>query len=408
MNSLRRFPASSLAPAAVLLAAALPTGFDLGLLVAGVALAFVVLGGSGLRRFSTTDALVLALIAAYTVTSSTGIHPARSLVLGYPLALGAVLYVVVSRSQAGAADLRRGAVALSAVALVFVVWTLVTPSPDDSAAGRILSTGNLLFVVPNDAILLAVIAALVLPLSFDSDRRLRPLGLVVWIASLSLAFVLESRGIVVALLAAAALWALSELRREPRTTWILLASVVALVIIDLAFGGPFRSKFDGLWDNRFILWQSAWRQFMDAPFLGQGPGSFGLLHEPALVSGGSRPFDDRVMPWPHNLMLEALAGGGLALAVTVVALWSHGLYLAFRRSGPGVWRRACGIALLVLGLAAVYEASLLRLWFTLTLFTLIGYLDALETRRHAPRIASASLEDRTDSAVPNADRGRAP
>lgn len=371
--------AMALLPAALFLAVSISVPFDLGLVVLLLSIAFVLtmrpFPNRPLRR---SDGLVALAGAAYLLVASLGIEPARSLVLGYPMLIGLALYTLISRIRFGGAELRVLAMSSAVLSLLFSVWLLCAAAPGTAPQQRVDAAGNLLLVVPNDAVLITFLNVLSTPLAKSRCAWNRSLFWAGWGLALVLGFVLESRGVLLVSALAVVGWVALEHGRSRWSVVGLAAGVMALLALDFLLSGPFSTKYQGWWDARIPLWQSAWTQFTHAPILGHGPGSFGLLHAP-VEDGSGRIVDHRVSPWPHNLPLELLAGGGLVLALPFLFLLVHALTV-LARSGPLIpGARTVGLlGMGVLVLVSLFEASLLRVWFTLSLFTLLGFLNALE------------------------------
>lgn len=134
--------------------------------------------------------------------------------------------------------------------------------------------------------------------------------------------------------------------------------------------------------TRLPLWMAAWSMFLDAPWLGQGPGAFSILY-PQYLATLTLPdwvvMDPRHMPWAHNLYLELLAERGSIGCTTFLAA----IALTFRpllgrrvqrsRSAAAHARTTtllCGALLLTGGL---FEFSLLRLWFLVLIAVIAGF-----------------------------------
>lgn len=114
--------------------------------------------------------------------------------------------------------------------------------------------------------------------------------------------------------------------------------------------------------SRPEIWEQAWAAFRSDPFLGVGPGLFGRFSNFNTQEGIA------AAPHAHNLLLEALATGGLLLGLPLFAL---GAWLVV-----SVWRVASveagiGAALIVLAAHSVVDYGLV---FTSTgiIFGLIG------------------------------------
>jgi O-antigen ligase len=74
------------------------------------------------------------------------------------------------------------------------------------------------------------------------------------------------------------------------------------------------AKFQHVVDPRFALWSAAVALFVEAPILGHGARTYGILYQARLhdLDLPSWVFaEQRFVPWPHNLYLELLTEQGL-------------------------------------------------------------------------------------------------
>jgi O-antigen ligase len=241
--------------------------------------------------------------------------------------------------------------------------------------------GSPVLVVPNDIALVAVIAPFSVSLLFGRPNRLLSLLAVMSIAaSMSAVIVLQSRGALLSIIVTTAL-TVGLIRPRLGLLTCGLVVIVALVI-DAILGFPLIGKFGWFPGARLSLWLAAWTMFLDAPLLGHGPHTYVLSYRSyieALQLSVQLPVDPRVTPWPHNLYLEVLAERGVIGIAAFGALLGIGLrrgWLIRQRVRGEARRYVSGALTGLLGLCIVglYEASLLRLWVTVLLFSTLGVL----------------------------------
>ncbi len=91
-------------------------------------------------------------------------------------------------------------------------------------------------------------------------------------------------------------------------------------------------------EGRLGIWLVAWRMFIEAPILGQGPHTFGLFYPRYLavvhLPEGYEPLVGYI-PWAHNVYLEFLAERGVVGFAALAAL----VYFLLARAWSGVFRR---------------------------------------------------------------------
>lgn len=177
-----------------------------------------------------------------------------------------------------------------------------------------------------------------------------------------------------------------------------VAFVAVVLATDHLHGSRLVGKFisasqsdDGILSGRLALWSAAWAMFMDAPFAGHGPHTFGTLYQTYLqrLHVAVPPVD---VPWAHNLYLEILAEQG-AMGLAALSLMLFGgvatAWRLYRRASPPVGHLAAGVVagLIAFCCAAAVELTFLRQWVTTLLFlqlAIVAQLAASDTpsRRH--------------------------
>ena len=153
--------------------------------------------------------------------------------------------------------------------------------------------------------------------------------------------------------------------------WISLLLLLLFVATDALFGFPLWHRFYGLFtgteditNGRFPLWMAAWRNFLRAPILGNGPHTFCFFSK---------------TPWPHNLYLEILFGHGLVgfsafvslLIYAGISTWNLRTKSNFKIRS---FATAAFAALIGLCISSLIELSFLRLWVTVSLFMILGII----------------------------------
>jgi O-antigen ligase len=162
------------------------------------------------------------------------------------------------------------------------------------------------------------------------------------------------------------------------------------LLVLIAFAGL--AVDTGLWQKdfywpRLTIWYVAWEMFLDEPLVGHGPGLFKDLFVSYTANLGidlKTLVDQRAIPWAHSLIFEQLAERGLAGLITFLLLFyvaASRLWFCFinkqviEKSILALYALiASFIAFCLVGIA---EATLMRLWVTVVLFTLLGVISAI-------------------------------
>jgi len=243
-----------------------------------------------------------------------------------------------------------------------------------------------IFVVPNDVTFLA----LTTPLAFTLIRRMGfafvdsiAAGSV--LVSVAVAAVFQSA---VALLTVLVSLSLAAAFIRPRLVlWLGSAILAAALLVDGLLGFPMLAKFAHIQDfnGRLALWVSAWRAFLDAPWLGHGPHTFVRFYASYMADPGLPDWlsvDARIVPWAHNLFLDALAEQGVLGLASLLSLLATGLWLGLRTqmvANGATQRLAAGAFAALSGFcaASLFEITLLRVWVVIMLFVLLGIVARL-------------------------------
>jgi O-antigen ligase len=343
------------------------------------------------------DVGVLLFVASMLLSTMTSVEPARSLRLSVPLLAGMVLFVLIS----GYLDVERIRSLYATLALVSLglAARLLWVAWHDPQAGPVQWTARVetpLIVVRNDVAFFAIVLPLSLALVRDAVRSpLALLGGASALASVVTMVVYQSRGAVLTTLLAVGVWAAS-LRR--RSSWALVGLSALLVLaIDGACGFPLLLRFRETWATRVAIWVAALRMFEDAPLLGNGPRSFGVLFEDYFTSPSFPkwiPADPRLTAWAHNLYLETLAEQGLvglAALVVLLVVTLAAVRRVRRAPRPSALAAGAWAALLALCAEGAFEASFVRLWVVVLFFVVIGSISVLATAAETAGVGAAGL-----------------
>lgn len=260
------------------------------------------------------------------------------------------------------------------LATLFILPDEIMSQPDNPLL-QIIRLGNALFVVPNDVLILAVMAPLMLSLAWVGDWRLRGLTIFYLIVALIIGINLHSRQTVFLLLLGFVIFI--ALMRPRLAAPALLIGVVVGVIGDGLSGWALAHKI--FLFPRTYVWHTAWVMFLDRPWTGQGPGLFKDMYFTFLGKAGyviQELSDRRTMPWAHNLYLEQLAERGVLGFFAMLSLLGAAIYRSakfWRHADSDLTRSlASGLlaALIVLAISGIAEATLSRLWVAISLLIL--------------------------------------
>ncbi len=333
----------------------------------------------------------MAAVTAYLLLTGLSIllseDRSRSLELSASWIPGVLLFVVLSERLRTVDDLRAVYASFSVVSLGLGMALLAGRWIHGAGAHDWLpGLGFPVLVVPNDCHFLALLT----PFSLILAER-RPRSALGFVAMASIAvssgaiLALGSRGAALSLIACLGL---TGAFLRPRLGLALGGASLLLVGVgDAILGFPLLSKFTHVVDTRISLWILAWEMFLDAPWLGHGPHTYRLLYtaylETITFPSWVRPDPwGTAVPWAHNLYLELLAERGIVGFLsffTVIGTAFVYLVRARRRGDPEIAALAagCGGALLGFLLSGVFEASLLRIWAVILLFSLWGIVAQL-------------------------------
>lgn len=381
------FPFAVAGVAAYLVGLALPLKLDLPLVllaVCSVAAAFTPRSFSALRIKSIIPASVLFFMLSWAISTAASIDPAHSLGLSTALLPGILLFLLIAGCFDGILPLRIlfiSLVLLSFILSSMVLWTYLQ-DPNGHPSSWVADTGSPILVVPNDTIIVALLAPFSLALIQHERTRIGQIAAALPIPIGLLAIlVVNSRTALLTFMVVTA-FSIALTRPKVALVWGLCVAAISIAI-DGLLGFPTLSKFNTLADTRLSLWLAAIAMFLDAPILGIGPHSYGLVQAAYLDTldvQAALPQARKHTPWPHNLYLEVLAEqgsiGALALVATLVNAARIGWRLCRITTGDmRTYSIATLSALIGFCLAGLLELSFIRLWVIIIFFVLLGMLE---------------------------------
>ena len=330
--------------------------------------------------------LVFLAITGLSIAGSEDVT--RSVRMSTPLLPAVLVFFLIAEHFEGVNQIRWlqntfvGVTLCLSVAVLGRAWQTGWASAH-SEASRVWSS---ILVEANDIAFLAVIAPFSFVRLYQSPRT--SAGILAGISiALAVCAVVAFQSRTALLATAASIACAAALMRPAQRAafgglWALTI-IVSGLMVDAMLGFPMVAKFVGDWttSGRLPLWAAAWAMFRDAPLLGHGPHTFVQLYQSYLHDLGlSAP--PRIVPWPHNLYLEVLAGLGVAGFFVLIVLLVCGVSTTWRaRRAPVEETRAFSVATLaaLIGfcLAAVVELTFLRRWVVVTLFSLLGLAASL-------------------------------
>lgn len=186
---------------------------------------------------------------------------------------------------------------------------------------------------------------------------------------------------------------------------LAIAGVFAQWLVPLAFNamgfrieGGFDRNTSEDWESttdesaslRWLAWELAWRIFMGAPWIGEGPGEFSgaafALGLPAQMA------TREIFTSPHNLVLQLLAETGIAGAVLVCAGllgWARSSVTAYLRAPEGAlwWVIAC------MGVEMLHALLEYPFWYAhfLSLAALVTGVGAMRSFQISPKATRIAL-----------------
>ncbi len=351
----------------------------LAVLAVASALAFGEMESQPWRRLWRQHAPLLLFLAVAALTTATSRDSLHSLQVQPQLLPALLCYVVIVMFATSLAARQFICMALLCSGLLTAVLMLVSASriaADDSLA-QVKMMGNALLIVPNDVLMLSVIAPLAVGVAWTGHLWLRLLAALYVVLALLAGAMVGSRQAVLVLILGLVI--LAAVQRPRWVIPVLLSALAAGVMVDGLMGWRLAGKIAMF--PRTYVWHTAWVMFLDRPWLGQGPGMFRDLYTVFLPKAGyvlSALEDHRNMPWAHSLYLEQLAERGAGGLLVLLLLLGTALVrvrrLLLAAVAPQERSLSAGIlaALLALMASGIAEASLSRLWVTVLMLLLVG------------------------------------
>lgn len=398
----RRTPFAAIGTCAYILGFAVPFEWDLPL-IALAAFAFLsIVFNPGNTPTSRPALLFPVMFFVVSVGASTfvSINATWSLILSVSLLPAGLIYFLIAGQFYSIRHVRMLFVSFSTISFAIAVFLIIQAlrNLDGHPTKWISDFASPILVVPNDIALLAVISPLSIALfCCERDSLIRAMAVASVLLSVVAIFIFQSRTGILTLVVStsACLWFI-----RPRLALICAASIVTFgFLVDGLLGFPLLTKlllatlYQGISNARFSLWLAAWSMFLDAPLLGHGPHTYGLLlqsyvHDLDLPNWGPlanlvRPWpENSVAPWPHNLFLEVLAEQGVIGLVALSVLLTSALRLGWglRVSARGdvrVYGIAAMSGLLGFCFAGILELTFMRLWVTIAMFSFVAVLACL-------------------------------
>jgi O-antigen ligase len=330
--------------------------------------------------------LVLLSAVISTVASDEGLRPAA--IIG--LLTGVAVFVpIATLCDVGTIRMMFAAFALQALVWSADILAIAATNPWLAPASWIERCPSTLFVTPNDAIfLVAVIPMAIAVFVTARSATIRVVALTSIVTSLLAAVALRSRGAVISGLVAAGFT--MGIARPQLLSRAIMAFILLVVGVDAFAGFALAARFGETWLSRVPPWMVAIEMSRDAPILGHGPQTYGLLFDWYASSfdfSGWMP--PRHIPWAHNLYLETLAEQG-ALGLTALSWLLFGGVVLGLRSCRSIRKDVAALAagatgsLVTVLVAGLFEVSLLRLWAIVSLFAALGSIAALARSDAAP------------------------
>lgn len=332
---------------------------------------------------------LLFFLAAALLATAFSVDRPQSIRVQLPLWFSLVCYIVI----VGLVDTQRYLRILSILLPISVFFVLAFILPEaievqtDNPLAQVKMLNSIFLVVPNDVLVLSVMAPLVLGVAWSSGWWLRGFAVCYLLLALIVGVNMQSRQTVFLLLLGSV--AVVTLIRPRWAVPAVLISVAVGVLIDGLSGWILSQKI--FMFPRTYVWHAAWEMFLDRPWAGQGPGLFKDNYFAFLGKAGylipELP-DRRPMYWAHNLYLEQLAERGIfgllaLLSLLVVAMRNAGTVLR-QAADNSVRSIAAGalVAVTVLAIAGIAEATLSRLWVMFSLLVLSALCGAIFRTNH--------------------------
>lgn len=331
---------------------------------------------------------IIILVLSYALSTIASEHPSRSVDMGYILLPSILLYILISNG-------------LGAEHVLYVLIILAIDGTIMSSSYILLSflqphhlidtsipRGATIIMVPNDILFSVLLLPLWISiLALKKNILLSLLAIFSAITCLAASLALRSR-ISLLIIAIESIFCMALFSNKTMHCFslILLFGVLCPLYFIIAASG----KHGLLADPRIVLWLAGLQSTLDAPILGHGPRSFLYIYDDYVRSGWIPSFvvfDQRGMPWAHNIYIETLAETGVigfgALCYLIYRLFNslHATALLPHSKPIKLCCYGVFISLMAFCISGFFELSLIREWVNIYLFCLSGTINLLEKTR---------------------------
>lgn len=328
----------------------------------GAGMGIVFLARDRLATFAGDSTLFMLPPLVAILSAVTSLHPQETLWFGAQYAVSALVFYALVLSVPPLVAMRMASLAISvglALSLVYGEYHHVGHTGEIAFVGIFTSKNNYSLIVGVLVVLGAGQCAAGGPISRAMGLAFVAIGFAYLVGGRSLgAIVAASAAVGLAVL----FLATRMFNRSVIGPAILFATTIALAVgiwitaeFDLVASRMVDLGRDPTLTGRTVLWDLAWRNFLDRPLLGVGYRGFFVPHYPPaaeVLAFFHLPGD---AAWHHhNAFFDILAGTGL-LGVTAHALLLGRILLLF---GRGIAREALGAA--DTGIVAVFAYLALR------------------------------------------------
>lgn len=382
--TVRGYPIALLGMAVFLvsLSANLPVDVPLGLFALFMALSCPGINYKDLIGVAGTYWAVVGLVLACLISVLFSLDAKRSLLVVTPLLPALLCFVCIQLFAQTLANRRIVYWSLAGLAayMIFDVLQAYFFGKSDSSIQHVRQLENVILVVPNDILLLAVISPLLIVLWQGAGALTRVFILGLWLLSFTCAVLLASRQGVVLLFIG---WLCYAFLTAPKKMLpVAIVTGVIGIAIDASLDWALLGKVKEI--SRLYVWHVGWLIFLDYPITGAGPGLFKDLYAEYLFKAGyvlaDLP-DRRLMPWAHNLYLEQLLERGIigfCALLCFMAVICQRLIASIRRglTEHTIEQKALLVSWAVLLLAAIGELTFQRLWVVVLMLVVAGLVFA--------------------------------
>ncbi|MEH6617659.1 MAG: O-antigen ligase family protein [Porticoccus sp.] len=236
-------------------------------------------------------------------------------------------------------------------------------------------------VVPNDMLVGVIFSPMVVATFFNEKQPILKMLAIGILATLAIALYLVDSRICFLTAVVTMILCLYHFRRKQ----ILMDCLVLLLLIyltDLLFQLGIVNNFLLIREEnaRLSVWLAGLLHWSDHPILGLGPSHFEVAYKLG-ISNLALPdwveVEPRMVPWAHNLYIEALVERGMFGLITLILLFMLILSRINRHlsvSTTGLWRFyfALSISFGAFIFAGFFEPTLQRIWVANALFAFTG------------------------------------